>query len=260
MSNNIDAITDAIYENFAANFMCVEYLPKRAVICPQNNTVDDINDTMLDKVPGDNKIYLSYDTIVNSIEQPDDFPNLYPPEFLNSITLNNFSQHKLALKIGVPVVLLCYIDQSIGLCNGTRLLIVKLGDYIIEGKIIAGSHVGHQVCIPRIILHGISPKWPFSLARREYPMKICYALTINKCQGQTLQKVRVYLKGHVFSHSQLYVAVSGVTPQEGLKILIKNEDGTSGTVTKNIVHKKIIEHIYMSYILAIILQHLILFI
>ncbi|XP_039800859.1 uncharacterized protein LOC120665331 isoform X7 [Panicum virgatum] len=237
MANNIEAITDVIYHDFSTNFTCINYLAERAVICPLNTTVDVINDTMLEKVPGDSKIYLSYDSIVNSIEQPDDFPILYPPEFLNSITLNNFSQHRLALKINVPVVLLCNIDQSIGLCNGTRLLIVKLGDYVIEGKIITGSHIGEHVCIPRVVLHGTSPKWPFTLARRQFPIKVCYALTINKCQGQTLQKVGIYLKGHVFSHGQLYVAVSRVTSQEGLKILIENEDGTSGTATKNIVYR-----------------------
>jgi len=232
-----------IYHDFSTNFTCINYLAERAVICPLNTTVDVINDTMLEKVPGDSKIYLSYDSIVNSIEQPDDFPILYPPEFLNSITLNNFSQHRLALKINVPVVMLRNIDQSIGLCNGTRLLIVKLGDYVIEGKIITGSHIGEHVCIPRVILHGTSPKWPFTLARRQFPIKVCYALTINKCQGQMLQKVGIYLKGHVFSHGQLYVAVSRVTSQEGLKILIENEDGTSGTATKNIVYRKILEHL-----------------
>ncbi|XP_062209761.1 uncharacterized protein LOC133911510 [Phragmites australis] len=241
--DNIEAITSVVYDELTRKYASVQYLAERVVICPLNHTVDEINDIMLKKVPGNSKIYFSYDSIVNSIKQPDDFPVLYPSEFLNSITLNNFPQHMLTLKIDVPVVLLHNIDQSIGLCNGTRLLIVRLGDHIIEAKIITGYHIGHQVCIPRIVVHGSSPKWPFTLARRQFPIKICYALTINKYQGQTLQKAGVYLKSPVFSHGQLYVAISRVRSQEGLIILIENDDGTAGTTTKNIVYRKILDHI-----------------
>ena len=148
---------------------------------------------MLDKVPGCTREYLSFDTIANSSEQPSYFQMLYPPEFLNSIVLTNFPQHHLDLKLGFPVVLLRKINQSIRLCNGTRLLIERLGDHLLEGTIMTGNHVGDTVCIPRIVLNGTSPKWPFTLQRRQFRVRVCYAMTINKCQGQTLGKVGVYL-------------------------------------------------------------------
>jgi len=56
-------------------------------------------------------------------------------------------------------------------------------------------------------------------------------MTINKSQGQTLSKVGLYLPDPIFTHGQLYVAISGVTKKKGLKILILDEDGKVSNTT-----------------------------
>ncbi|GKC75784.1 ATP-dependent DNA helicase PIF1-like protein [Tanacetum coccineum] len=75
-----------------------------------------------------------------------------------------------------------------------------------------------------IILSSTQSKWPFVLKRRQYPVRPCYAMTINKSQGQSLNYVGLYLPNPVFSHEQLYVALSRVTNPNGLKILIKEDN------------------------------------
>ena len=145
-------------------------------------------------------------------------------------------------------MLLRNLNQSLGLCNGTRLIVTNLGDNVIEAVIIiiTGTHAGYKTYLPRINLMTRSSHWPFTLGRRQFPIKVCYSTTINKSQGQgqTLSKVGIYFKKQVFTHGQLYVAVSCVTSKKGLTILIENEDGSCGSKTKNIVYKEVLQSIY----------------
>jgi hypothetical protein len=68
-------------------------------------------------------------------------------------------------------MLLRNLNQSEGLCNGTRLLITSLCDKVIEGQIMTGIHKSKNVLIPRISLTLKNTKWPFVLQRRQYPIR-----------------------------------------------------------------------------------------
>lgn len=238
--DKIAAIVNSIYSDIAVNFSHSSYLCQRAILTPTNNTADDINNYILDLIPGEQREYLSCDSISKSSDATGDGDLLYPTEFLNSLQFNGFPQHRLILKKGVPIMLLRNISQSEGLCNGTRLIITNLAPAVIEAMVITGTNIGDIVYIPRIMLIAKKTKLPFTLQRRQFPIRICYAMTINKSQGQTLDNVGIYLKEPIFTHGQLYVAVSRVTSKKGLTILIENEDGSCGSKTRNIVYKDVL--------------------
>ena len=230
-NNKIQALVDCTYPDFQRRFQDADYIKERAILATTNEIVDEINDYMVKLLPNQEREYLSADIISKCIDAPNDAEVLYPVEYLNTINSNNFPPHRLLLKVGVPIMLLRNLNQSLGLCNGTRLIVTQLGDNVIEAVIITGTHTRHKTYIPRINLTTRGNHWPFTLCRRQFPIKVCYSMTINKSQGQTLSNVGIYLKKQVFTHGQLYVAVSRVTNKTGLKILIENDDGSCGSKT-----------------------------
>jgi ATP-dependent DNA helicase PIF1 len=86
-------------------------------------------------------------------------------------------------------------------------------------------------------------QFPFKFSRRQFPVSLCFAMTINKSQGQSLSKVGLYLPRPVFTHGQFYVAVSRVTTKKGLKMLILDEDGNPCTSTLNVVFPEVFSNL-----------------
>ncbi|KAL9293979.1 putative DNA helicase [Arabidopsis thaliana] len=191
---------------------------------------------------GDEVQYLSSDSIETSDTSVFD-DMIYSKEFLNNIKVSGLPNHALTLKIGAPIMLLRNLDPKSGLCNGTRLLITQLGFRIIEARIITGDHVGDKVLIPRMFVSPPDAKFPFRMRRRQFPITLAFAITINKSQGQTLEHVGLYLSKPVFTHGQLYVALSRVTSRNGLRILITDEKGKCKTKTMNVVFKEVFQNI-----------------
>ena len=135
------------------------------------------------------------------------------------------------LKIGASIILLRNIELP-RLCNGTRLIVKRLFRNIIEATIITGKYKNADVFIPKIPL--TSTVYSFLLQRLQFPVKLSFAMTINKAQGQTMQFIGLNLSTACFTHGQLYVGCSRVTDEKNLFILAENGK------TKNIVYKEIL--------------------
>ena len=93
--------------------------------------------------------------------------------------------------------------------------------------------------IQRLTLTPSDKRIPFKFQRRQFPIVVSFAMTINKSQGQSLKHVSIFLQKPVFSHGQLYVTLSRVTTQEGLKILIQGNDGEYIEEASNVVYKEV---------------------
>ncbi|XP_045827487.1 uncharacterized protein LOC123919580, partial [Trifolium pratense] len=232
-------IVESTYPQLLQNMNDIMYFQNRAILAPKNLIVDKINYYMLDLIPGEEKIYLSYDTPLTQNVDDQTVDDVHTPEFFNTISTSGLPNHKLRLKVGVPVMLLRNLNQKLGLCKGTRLIITRLGKRALEGKIISESNIGDLVFIPRFSLTPSDVRIPFKFQRRQFSIMIYFAMTINKSHGQFLKHVGIYLSSPVFSHCQLYVAISRVTFRKGLKILIIDDDSEDTTKTSNVIYKEV---------------------
>ena len=106
-----------------------------------------------------------------------------------------------------------------GLANGTRLIVTRIMAHLIEAKVTTGPSKDQIVLIPRLNHTQSNPeKMPFTLQRRQFPVRPAFAMTINKSQGQTFKHIGIFLRESVFSHGQLYVALSRVGTRSGVHI------------------------------------------
>ena len=141
-----------------------------------------------------------------------------PTEFLNSLSLGSYPPHVLELKYGAPFILLRNLDPQNGHVNGGRYVIVGVTKRIIHGRLAVGPKRGNEILLPRIKLDVKDKQLPFRFTRHQFPIKLAFAFTVHKSQGQSLRKVGIYLKNDFFGHGMCYVAGSRITQPSGLKI------------------------------------------
>ncbi|XP_071687467.1 uncharacterized protein [Rutidosis leptorrhynchoides] len=140
--NHIQNIVDSIYPSLHSDLGDPHFFQNKAILAPTNEEVDSINDDVLASIDEEERVYYSLDSL--SPDEVDDLfvQSLYSPEILNGLKVPGVPNHRLVLKKGVPIMLLRNVDQSKGLCNGTRLIVERLADNNIEARIITGHCFG----------------------------------------------------------------------------------------------------------------------
>lgn len=215
-------LIEKTFPNLNKNYKDMEWLSQRAILAPKYDVVNQLNDTIQSKLPGEIITYTSIDTAIETNQAVN-----YPVEFLNNLEISGMPSHKLSLKEGSIIIVLRNLDPP-KLCNGSRLIITNLKTNLIEAKILKGKFKDEIVFIPRIPM--VSVDLTFEFKRLQFPVKLAFAITINKAQGQSLQYAGIHLEEECFSHGQLYVAFSRVGSSKNLYIYAPNNK------IKNIVY------------------------
>ncbi|PIA36722.1 hypothetical protein AQUCO_03300139v1, partial [Aquilegia coerulea] len=198
-----------VYRNLNVEEVATEtYLQERSILSARNDDVATLNELAINHFPGELHEYLAADKAIEDDQPIENRGNSISNENMQALDPPSLPPFKLQLKVGCPIMLLRNLQPRDGLCNGTRLMVVQFATRVIEAKILNGSHAGNYVFIPRITLQPSVSETPFQIARRQFPVRLAFAMTINKSQGQSVKYVGIDLRNHVFSHGQLYVALS----------------------------------------------------
>jgi len=91
------------------------------------------------------------------------------------------------------------------------LIIKRHCSEVVQAQIFTKRNIGQVVTIPCAEPSPSTKGSPFGLKRRQLRLKLNFAITINKSQGQTIEYVGVFHPKLMFSQGQLYVAISRVT-------------------------------------------------
>ncbi|KAI3769882.1 hypothetical protein L6452_00996 [Arctium lappa] len=91
-TNPISALIDFVYPSILVNVKNSSYFQERAILAPKHEVVQEINDRLLSLFPGDEKEYLSSDSLCESEHLHEQFDEtLYSPDVLNGLKLSGFT-------------------------------------------------------------------------------------------------------------------------------------------------------------------------
>lgn len=216
-----------------------DFFLNRTILAPHNVNVSDTKDIVLEWMSGQTETFISADKVIDeghTVPEQNQIP--IPVEFLQTINTASLPPSELMLKIGCPLILLHNLAPSRGLCNGTRMILRRMSGCVLEVQLIGGDHDGEIAFIPRISLTPTDTgEIAFRFSRRQFPVRLAFAMTINKAQGQSVKYVGLDLRVPVFGHGQLYVALSRTTSGQRVKVLLSEPDALK---TTNVVYTDVL--------------------
>ena len=239
--SNVDTLINATYPNISMR-QSSSYFAERALLSSRNADVKELNDLLLAQFPGDPQAFQAVNNIDNEsgASDPNGIPlNVaYPPECLAALDTSGLPLSNLQLKIGAPIMILRNLDPTNGLCNGSRAIIINMTQRVLQVRLLTGDFDGQEMLIPRTSLNSTQDQdFPFILTRRQFPICLAFAMTINKSQGQSMKHVGIDLRVPPFTHGQLYVALSRCTSKSRIKVLLPAD---AKQKTTNIVYNGVL--------------------
>ena len=192
---------------------------------------------------------------VNFVSKEDGMHHTYPVEFLQQLNSSGLPPALFCLKVGCPVILLRNLDLGEELCNGTRIVVLNIRIVVLnvrkmlQYRIISKDRRFRRkvMLIPRIRLLSNANILPVPLKRLQFPVRLAFAMAINKSQGQSVEHVGINLQTSVFLCRQLYVVFSRCTLPLNILVLLL-EQSQENRRTLNVVYKEVFNSIRLQIV------------
>jgi ATP-dependent DNA helicase PIF1 len=185
------------------------------VIYALRKDVDDINEISLDNLPGEIVEYFSDDILGQEDKYSESIQIIRQCTEEQTKVLDSQLNCKrnLKLKVGAQVMLICNLDISMGLCNGSRGIVIKLKEDCVVIKF-KGKEFEFEQEIKSFdfkVEHQNE-----ILVRRIIPLILGYSSTVHKLQGSSIDSGLISINNSIFSPAMAYVALSRVRSLDGL--------------------------------------------
>jgi hypothetical protein len=207
-----------------------DFLSDRAILSPHNAVCKTYNQMLMNKIDGEVVKLKATDRIRFNEESVDDVLAMnvaqQQMEIIEKRTPNGFPDHLIELKKGSIVIMIKNISTPGGLSNGTRLQVLNISSSLLVCKHLFGTRKGKTVYLSKSIFeYGKSQGEGVPFDRIQFPIKLAFAMTVNKAQGQTLGNIGLALReSQCFSHGQAYVAFSRVKSSACIKVLTRESE------------------------------------
>jgi ATP-dependent DNA helicase PIF1 len=151
--------------------------------------------------------------------------------------------HQLILKVDDICIVTRNLSKRCGLATNARVRILRISPFCIRVQTVGDNPL--IASIPRIRfrarLHYVSS---YEMTRIQFPLRLAYAMTFNKSQGQTLHRILLDTTYPPFCHGHLYVAMSRVTNYANIRLFCNAADLDDGIPNvRNIVFSKVVRSV-----------------
>jgi ATP-dependent exoDNAse (exonuclease V) alpha subunit len=220
-----------------------ESIKNVAILATTNAKVDEWNRKVQSMNTNPTHDLISKDSL-SEVDDPYSFlANMLSDNILNEVNDSTSPPHLLSLKVGDICLVMRNLSMKNGLQTNSRVIITKICPQKKTIHVQTIEDEPKHAIICRIRFNIKLPMYEsFEITRIQFPLKLAYAITINKSQGQTLSKVLLDVRDAPFAHGHLYVALSRITLYKNIKIYCAADDiNLHGVLINNVVYAKIIE-------------------
>lgn len=218
-------------------FQCLH----RSILAPTNAQVDSYNSALINRLPGTPVLFCATDSLEEHTNILEDSESEVLPspdailDYVAKVRPNGMPDHLLKIKLGGVYRLLRNFSVDRGLVKKTRVVITGIGRRLITVRrltLFGNASISSEVDIllPRITFKDVLPSG-HTLIRKQFPLAPAYASTFHSCQGLTLDWIGIDLTKPVFTHGQLYTALSQVRNRNNLIVLLPGGQMTTKNVT-----------------------------